>query len=61
MCIRDSLTESRDLISELLETIFYDLADVKKGRLYVSGQDQRRAHAEDGLREVFPTGDIASR
>jgi hypothetical protein len=48
------LTETRDLINELLETIFYDLGDVKKGRLYTSGQDQRRAQAEQGFEDLFP-------
>ena len=52
--ILDYLSRSRELISELLETIFYDVASVRKEVRAKMATGQPRIRAEQGLESLLP-------
>lgn len=49
------LTETRNLVAELLETLMHDVTDAKNGRLYIADVDQLRAQAERDLGDLLTT------
>ena len=51
------LTETRDLIEELLETMMHDIEDAKQGRIHVTGTDILRQRAEREISDLLSSGD----
>ncbi|HUY07160.1 MAG TPA: hypothetical protein VMU99_07870 [Acidimicrobiales bacterium] len=54
MPILEYLSRCRDLVEELLETIFYDVSAVKRGRAAQSNTDRLHAQAERDLERLLP-------